>query len=486
MLAAESHGWRLHRSSAEAMLLGLDAGFGLLLTIWGLEAGLFDGLPAALGDVLRGFIAGLLIGAPLGGLHLRRRPGRDGAEAVALALGTCLDWLRGFGLVLVTLLVLFGLTDAAGSKLLAEPAALLAPSLVLLAASMSYLLASRILWALAISALVRRGVIRARTAILGSGTAAEAAMSWLEHDQGSFIQLVGLVHDGAPGRGAAQGLPVLGALRDVVRITQQHEIDLLVLAPSPGSDMQEAIEELRRLPVRLRVVGQELTWFPRTRGRLDEAGGRVFIEFDRMKLYGINAVSKRGFDLIVALLLLVWLLPAMLLIGLAIRLESPGPALFRQPRRGFRNRVFHIYKFRTMRAVEADIGSARQTRPGDQRLTRLGAFLRRHSIDELPQLIHVLRGDMSLVGPRPHALLTDAAGVPLEQASRAYLVRSCVRPGITGLAQVNGWRGELDTLEKLHGRVEYDIAYIVGWSFWMDLRILLQTMLCVIHDRRAW
>jgi polysaccharide biosynthesis protein PslA len=174
------------------------------------------------------------------------------------------------------------------------------------------------------------------------------------------------------------------------------------------------------------------------------------------------------------------------LIAVAIKLDSPGPVLFRQPRRGFGNRVFMVCKFRTMHTAAADLGAAQQTCRCDPRVTTVGHFLRRHSFDELPQLFNVLLGDMSLVGPRPHALATTAGGIALEEALDTYAARHRVKPGITGLAQVSGWRGELDTREKLTGRVERDLWYIEHWSLLLDLKILARTFLCVVSDAHAY
>jgi len=199
-----------------------------------------------------------------------------------------------------------------------------------------------------------------------------------------------------------------------------------------------------------------------------------------------RAVAKRGIDLVVSgALLAVWALP-MALIALAIRLETPGPALFRQRRIGWHGRDFAVLKFRTMRAGAEPPGILRQAIRDDPRVTQLGARLRRRSIDELPQLLNVLRGEMSLVGPRPHAPGSCAAGRPFELVVRDYAARHAVRPGLTGLAQVRGWRGETETEDKLRRRVESDLEYIENWSLRLDLQILLRTVLAVLHPTNAY
>ena len=182
------------------------------------------------------------------------------------------------------------------------------------------------------------------------------------------------------------------------------------------------------------------------------------------------------------IVLMSWLL---LVIGVAIKLTSRGPVIFRQDRRGRHNSRFGCLKFRTMHHEWADQDCAEQTRPNDPRVTRIGKFLRRHSLDELPQLFNVIRGDMSLVGPRPHAFGTSIDGQLLPDLHEQYLLRYQMRPGITGWAQVNGWRGILDTQEKLEKRVEHDLYYTANWSLLFDIRILLRTFTCLLTDERA-
>ena len=184
---------------------------------------------------------------------------------------------------------------------------------------------------------------------------------------------------------------------------------------------------------------------------------------------------KRLVDLCLALTVLLLFAVPVLCIMLAIRLDSPGPALFRQPRVGLHGRVFTLLKFRTMRAHAGPPGMLRQATRHDPRVTRTGGWLRRWSLDELPQLINVLRGEMSMVGPRPHASGTRAGGRLFEEVTHSYTTRHCVKPGMTGLAQVRGWRGETDTEEKLLRRIECDLEYIATWSARLDLAILWRT-----------
>ena len=181
-------------------------------------------------------------------------------------------------------------------------------------------------------------------------------------------------------------------------------------------------------------------------------------------------------DLGLGSILLVLLLPLLLGIAIAIKLNSPGSVIFSQPRRGQHGRLFSIYKFRSLYMAEADENADNVVSKDDPRVTRIGRFIRKYSLDELPQFINVLKGDMSLVGPRPHAVNTKADGKLFADVVPNYSLRYRVKPGLTGWAQVNGWRGETDTAEKLRRRVEYDFHYISNWSGRLDLIILLRTV----------
>jgi lipopolysaccharide/colanic/teichoic acid biosynthesis glycosyltransferase len=197
-------------------------------------------------------------------------------------------------------------------------------------------------------------------------------------------------------------------------------------------------------------------------------------------------VLKRIEDIAVALVLLALLGVPMLLVALAIRLTSAGPALFTQERIGLHGKPFRMLKFRTMRHDAQQRGICRQATRNDPRVTRLGALLRRTSLDELPQLLNVLAGTMSVVGPRPHAPGTCAGGRPFETITHRYAARHCVKPGMTGLAQVRGWRGETDTEEKLLRRLDSDLEYVATWTIPGDMMIVCRTIAAVLCMRNAW
>jgi exopolysaccharide biosynthesis polyprenyl glycosylphosphotransferase len=222
------------------------------------------------------------------------------------------------------------------------------------------------------------------------------------------------------------------------------------------------------------------------RSRLSFRYGLPMLSIMEKPLRATDAVVKALFDKVLGSLLLVVLGPFLALIAAAIKLDTRGPVFFVQQRYGFNHQLIRVWKFRTMHAALQDDHADRLTTCNDPRVTRVGAFLRRFSLDELPQLFNVLRGEMSLVGPRPHALHAKAAGKLYEDAVARYAARHKVKPGITGWAQVNGWRGETDTEEKLLKRVEHDLYYIENWSLILDIKILGLTPLAVLVGRNSY
>jgi putative colanic acid biosynthesis UDP-glucose lipid carrier transferase len=189
--------------------------------------------------------------------------------------------------------------------------------------------------------------------------------------------------------------------------------------------------------------------------------------------YGIDGWVKRAEDVVIGSLIMVLIAPFLLLIGLGIKLTSPGPVLFKQRRYGLKGEIVEVWKFRSMSVCD-DGATVVQAQKNDARVTRFGAFLRRTSLDELPQFINVLQGQMSIVGPRPHAV---AHNEQYRRLIHGYMLRHKVKPGITGWAQINGWRGETDTLDKMQGRVDCDLAYVRNWSLWLDIKIIFMTIL---------
>jgi putative colanic acid biosynthesis UDP-glucose lipid carrier transferase len=245
-------------------------------------------------------------------------------------------------------------------------------------------------------------------------------------------------------------------------------------------ELRDLIAQLRILPLPVNVipVGAISEVF---RQPSREVGNAVRIEVQRGPLTAFEFAAKRALDIVMAGAGLIVLSPLLLLVAIAIKLDSPGPVLFRQRRRGFNVRTFQIMKFRTMR-VQEDGEAVRQVQRHDSRVTRLGRWLRRSSIDELPQLFNVLGGSMSLVGPRPHALIHDTE---FDKVVSNYAFRHRMKPGITGWAQVHGCRGPTPTPRDIERRVEYDLWYVDNWTLGLDFSILIQTVIEVLRGRNA-
>ncbi len=257
--------------------------------------------------------------------------------------------------------------------------------------------------------------------------------------------------------------------------------DIVIAALSADKDeMAKLVRRLSALPVSVSLCPSQ-HWIDHCGGAVTRLGQVNVLSLYRRPLEGWGGVSKIIADYVAAAILLVALAPLMLIIAAAIRMQDRGPAIFSQQRHGFNNSVFRIYKFRTMTVTE-DGAKIAQARPGDPRITPLGKLLRRYSLDELPQLFNVVAGQMSLVGPRPHALAHNHQYARLIEN---YSGRHKVKPGITGWAQVNGYRGETSENELMEERVRFDLAYIDNWSLWFDFKILVLTVLAVAFPKNA-
>jgi len=254
--------------------------------------------------------------------------------------------------------------------------------------------------------------------------------------------------------------------------------DRVILACPPERRLQWA-QMLKGLDADAEVIAPELTEVGALGIRSSHGQPTLLVSCGPLGIRG--RILKRAFDLAIAVPAIVVLAPLMVLIALAIKMESSGPVLFGQPRVGLGNRIFRVLKFRSMRSDRADHLGVRSASRNDDRITRVGRFIRLTSLDELPQLFNVVKGDMSIVGPRPHALASTAGNRLFWAVDRRYLERHVVKPGITGLAQVRGFRGATVTESDLVNRLQADLDYLVGWSIWRDLRILLNTFLVLIH-----
>ncbi|MBK1613304.1 undecaprenyl-phosphate glucose phosphotransferase [Rubrivivax gelatinosus] len=275
----------------------------------------------------------------------------------------------------------------------------------------------------------------------------------------------------------------LGGLADVARHVREHRVDEVYITLPLGSQPRivALLEQLQGTTASLFYV-PDVFGISIIQGRLMDMNGVPVVGICETPFTGSNMVAKRISDIVLASLILLLISPILLLLALGVKLSSPGPVIFRQRRNGLAGEEIEVYKFRSMRSM--DNGAViKQATKGDPRITPFGAFIRRTSLDELPQFVNVLQGRMSIVGPRPHAV---AHNEQYREIIKAYMVRHKVKPGITGWAQVNGHRGETDTVEKMRARVEYDLEYLRNWSIGLDLQIIARTVKLVFFDRNAY
>ncbi|MDP9140795.1 MAG: undecaprenyl-phosphate glucose phosphotransferase [Pseudomonadota bacterium] len=275
----------------------------------------------------------------------------------------------------------------------------------------------------------------------------------------------------------------LGTLASAKRYIMDNAVDVVfVMLSNQGlARSMELIDELGDTTASIYLV-PDIALYELTNAIPSEVEGVQVLRVAETPMFGIDGLYKLVFDFVVSLVALLLLSPLLILIAIMVRLDSPGPILFRQKRYGLNGQEFEVYKFRTMRVSDPD-DKVVQVSKGDVRVTRRGAFLRRTSLDELPQLWNIVRGDMSLVGPRPHPVLLNEQ---YRREVRHYMLRHKVKPGLTGWAQVNGLRGETAQLERMEQRVQYDLEYIRRWSPLFDIRIILRTLLLVWRDRNAY
>jgi len=356
-------------------------------------------------------------------------------------------------------------------------------------AGLALLLCTRLLTLSSYDWLTRRGIYLQRAVILGATENGLRLANHLLVRQDFRCGLVGIVDDRSVERLPLHlaGLPWLGGTQDLRLLIERLRLDTVFIALPWTAErrIDQVTRVLKRMPVNVLLV-PDLVALRYAQSPLAEVAGVHLFRISRQALSGWAPLFKRCEDLLLAGLALPLLALPMLLIALAIKLDSPGPILFRQKRYGYNDRLIEVWKFRTMFACQADPDATRQTTQDDARVTRVGRWLRRLSLDELPQLLNVLGGSMSLVGPRPHAKATQAAGLKFEEAVMEYSARHRVKPGMTGWAQVNGLRGETDTLDKIERRIEYDLRYIEEWSLWLDLYILFRTLPSLIWSRTSY
>jgi polysaccharide biosynthesis protein PslA len=337
--------------------------------------------------------------------------------------------------------------------------------------------------------LKKRGVFNHRVAIFGAGSQGDRLAKYILGNEKLTIDLVGFFDDRLPERLPEREvqLPLYGNLGDLIGHIRQGMVDQVIVALpwSAEKRLQEVVAELAITPVRIRLA-PDLATFAFSQRPVVLLGDLPVMTLFERPISGFDQVLKRIEDVILGTLALVLVLPLFLIVALAIKLESPGPVFFRQDREGFNNQRFKIWKFRSMRADRCEADGITQARKDDDRITRVGRLLRRTSIDELPQLLNVLVGEMSLVGPRPHAPSTRAGERLFSDVVAHYAARHKVKPGMTGWAQVFGWRGETDTEEKLLKRLEHDLYYIENWSVLLDIYILARTTVTLVFQKTAY
>ena len=338
--------------------------------------------------------------------------------------------------------------------------------------------------------LTRSGKLSRRTVIVGGGPAAKQLLQDFSEQGSEDLHIFGIFDDRTDARSpdVVGGFPKLGNIDDLVEFARTTPVDLVIFT-LPISAEQRLLVMLRKLwvlPVDIRLAAHmnKLRFRPRAYSYIGKVP--VIDLFDK-PIAEWDIVVKTIFDRVVGLFCLVMLAPIMLLVALAVKLDSRGPVLFKQKRYGFNNELIEVFKFRSMYTEQLDIKADRLVTKNDPRVTRVGRFIRKSSLDELPQLFNVVfKGNLSLVGPRPHAVHAKAADALYDEVVDGYFARHRVRPGITGWAQINGWRGETDTSEKIQKRVECDLFYIENWSIFLDMYVLVATPIALVKTKNAY
>ena len=331
------------------------------------------------------------------------------------------------------------------------------------------------------------GRLARKIAVVGLGDFSREFIERLRTEPGKY-QIVGIYDDRMSRLPSSQlGIEVRGTVDDLIARSRVEPVDIIVIAlPLTAADRIHAILNQLGSTVADIVLTTGLAGLQFSPSQFEGIGRNPVVSMRETPLKDWRRLKKTLLDYGVGCLALTVLSPVLLLTALAIKLDSPGPVLFRQPRLGFNNRLFLCYKFRSMYHHRQDLLADQQTQQDDARVTRVGRIIRKLSIDELPQLVNVLNGSMSLVGPRPHAPNTKAADQLFTDVVKQYAQRHRVKPGITGWAQVNGWRGETRTVEQIEQRVAFDLFYIENWSLRFDIRIMIMTILREVGSENAY
>lgn len=343
--------------------------------------------------------------------------------------------------------------------------------------------------ALGIRRWTRNGFIERRAVIVGGGDPAKALIRRLESQEDNDIRICGIFDDrqGERSPNMVAGYPKLGTVPELVHFAREARIDMLIISLPLSAEARilQLLKMLWVLPVDIRLAAHSDSLMFRPRA-YSHVGDVAMLDLVDKPIRDWDSVAKRAFDIVFSLLALALLWPVMLAAAIAVKTTSKGPILFVQKRHGFNNQVVHVMKFRSMYSEMSDPTAKLAVTKNDPRVTPVGRFLRKSSMDELPQLFNVLRGDLSLVGPRPHAILAQTHDRLYGDIVEGYFARHRVKPGVTGWAQVNGWRGEIDNDDKIKGRTACDLYYIENWSLLLDLKILLLTPFSLLNTENAY
>jgi Undecaprenyl-phosphate glucose phosphotransferase len=325
--------------------------------------------------------------------------------------------------------------------------------------------------------------------IVGGGRDAEVLIEAIQNSAENDIRLLGMFDDRVDDRSpdSVAGLPKLGKVAELIEFARRTRVDLVIVSMPLSAEKRvlQMLKQLWVLPVDIRLSAH-MSQLRFTSKAYSYVGDVPVFDMADRPISDWNLVFKWVVDKAVAVTALVLLSPVMVATAIAIKLESKGPVFFRQKRHGFNNQLIDMYKFRSMYTDMADAGASKLVTKDDPRVTRVGRFIRRTSIDELPQLFNVLKGELSIVGPRPHALQAKADNQLYYEAVEGYFARHRVKPGMTGWAQIHGWRGETDTVDKIMQRVNHDLYYIENWSLLLDIYIVFMTPIRLLSSENAY
>ncbi len=356
-------------------------------------------------------------------------------------------------------------------------------------AGFALLLASRLFVSWKIRRWARNGAMERRAVIVGGGANAETLIRSLEQQPDNDIRICGIFDDRDNRRSPpiVAGYPKLGNIDELIEFARIAHIDMLIvsLPISAEARVLSLLKKLWVLPVdiRLSALNNHLRFRPRA---YSYVGSVPMLDIFDKPINDWDSVAKRIFDIVFSVLGIVALSPIMIATAIAIKLNSKGPVIFVQKRHGFNNEIINVWKFRSMYTDQCDPTARNAVTKNDPRVTSVGRFIRKTSIDELPQFFNVLAGTLSLVGPRPHAVAALSGDMLYTEVVDGYFARHRVKPGVTGWAQINGWRGEVDKPEKIRMRTEYDLQYIENWSLWFDLKILFLTPIRLMNTENAY